>query len=75
MPDEVEGQPADETPAPGPDRSAAAANPHADRLGRVAVGNASITVGADWTSDHAGGRLAGLYRGRVTASEIFLEAD
>ena len=37
--DAVEGVPADETPTPGPDRAAAAANPHLDRLRRAAVGD------------------------------------
>lgn len=37
--DAVEGIPADETPAPGPDRGAAEANPHLDRLRAVTVGD------------------------------------
>lgn len=37
--DEVEGLPADDTPAPGPDHEAATRNPHLDRLAGVSAGD------------------------------------
>ncbi len=37
--DQVEGRPADEIPAPGPDRAAASANPHREALAEVRVGD------------------------------------